>query len=106
MNPWRLDTVQRAIRSSKYTPFKKLMIMTRAELYDPKTIGQNYAQSWSMIYFFWHYDKGKYSKNLQAYFKSLRKGAGLREAFKAGFGKMNFPAVEKEWRDYVMKLRK
>ena len=106
INPWRLPLVKQAIRKDKYTPFRKLMLMTQAELYDPKTIGRNYAQSWSMVYFFWHYDKGRYGKLLQKYFLSLRKGSGLRKAFDAAFGRANLGVIEREWKGYILGLDK
>ena len=106
INPWRLPVVKQAIRKNNYTPFRKLMLMTQAELYDPKTVGLNYAQSWSMVYFFWHYEKGKYGKLLQKYFLSLRKGLGLRKAFDAAFGRVNLDSIEAEWRGYIRNLDK
>jgi hypothetical protein len=104
-NPWRLRSIQGAIQANKYQPLPKLMQMTQQEMYDPKTVGMNYAQAWSMIHFFWHFDNGKYGKLLQAYFQFLVKDEDLKGAYDAAFGKADLAKIEQEWKDYVLKLR-
>jgi len=104
-NPWRLPLIKQAIAAGRTQAFEKLMLMTQAELYDPSMIAINYAQSWSVVYFLWHYDSGKYARCLQLYFKSLNKGAGLREAYADGFGKVNVAQLEKEWKDFTLGLK-
>jgi tetratricopeptide (TPR) repeat protein len=103
-NSWRLPLIKQAIRQNKTQPIDKLMLMTQAELYDQATIAINYAQSWALVYFLWHYDNGKYAKCLQNYFKALYKGAGLREAFQEGFGKVNLGQLESEWKQFTLGL--
>jgi tetratricopeptide (TPR) repeat protein len=104
-NPWRLPIIKQAIALNRTQPFEKLMLMTQAELYDPGTIAINYAESWSLVYFLWHYDAGRYAKCLQLYFKALNRGAGVREAFTEGFGKVSLPSMEKEWKEFVLSLK-
>ena len=104
-NPWRLPLIKQAIAAGRTQPFEKLLLMTQAELYDPGMISINYAQSWSVVYFLWHYDGGKYARCLQLYFKSLHKGAGLREAYADGFGKVSIAQLEKEWKDFTLGLK-
>ena len=105
LNPWRLPLIKQAIAAGRTQPFEKLMLMTQAELYDPGTIAINYAESWSVVYFLWHYDNGKYARCLQLYFKALNRGAGLREAYGEGFGKVSLSQIEKEWKDFTLALR-
>ena len=104
-NPWRLPLIKQAIAAGRVQPFEKLLLMTQAELYDPSMISINYAQSWSVVYFLWHFDNGKYARCLQLYFKSLNKGAGLREAYAEGFGKVPLSQLEKEWKDFTLGLK-
>jgi tetratricopeptide (TPR) repeat protein len=104
-NPWRLPLIRQAIAAGRVQPFEKLMLMTQAELYDPNTIAINYAQSWSVVYFLWHYENGKYARCLQLYFKALNRGAGLRDAFAEGFGKVSLPQLEKEWKEFTLSLK-
>jgi len=105
LNPWRLPLIKQAIAAGRTQSLEKLMLMTQAELYDPSTIAINYAESWSVVYFLWHYDNGKYARCLQYYFKALNRGAGLREAYAEGFGKVSIAQLEKEWREYTLALR-
>ena len=85
--------------------FPKIMTLTQSELYDKATVGMNYAQSWSMVYFFWHYENGKYAKYLQEYFKVLMKGEGLRGAYNEVFGKAPVDQIEQEWKEYITALK-
>ncbi len=104
-NSWRFDLVKAGIRANKVQSFPKIMTMTQGELYDKETVGMNYAQSWAMVYFFWHYENGKYAKYLQEYFKELMKGEGLRGAYNDVFGKAPMAQIEQEWRDYILALK-
>lgn len=104
-NPWRLPLIQQAIAANRTQPFEKLMLMSQAELYDQSTIAVNYAESWSVVYFLWHFDNGRYARCLQLYFKALNRGAGLRDAFAEGFGKVSLPQMEKEWKDFTLGLK-
>ena len=105
LNPWRLPLIKQAIAAGRTQPVEKLLLMTQAELYDPQMIAINYAQSWSLVYFLWHFENGKYARCLQLYFKALNRGAGLRDAYAEGFGKVAVPQLEKEWKDFTLGLR-
>lgn len=105
LNPWRLPPIKQAIAAGRTQPLEKLMLMTQAELYDPSTIAINYAESWSVVYFLWHHENGKYARCLQFYFKALNRGAGLREAYAEGFGKVSMAQLEKEWKESTLALR-
>lgn len=105
LNPWRLPVIQQAIRSNRYQPLDKLLLMTQDELYDPQTISLNYAQSWSFVYFLWQYKNGTYAPILKAYFRKLREGAGLKKAYAATFGRSPMKQIEQEWKDFILKLQ-
>ncbi|MBJ02204.1 MAG: hypothetical protein CMK00_04945 [Planctomycetes bacterium] len=49
VNPWRLGTIQRAIREGKHVPWETIIRWEQRDYY--RNGGQNYAQGWSMIYF-------------------------------------------------------
>jgi len=105
-NPWRLQGIQQGIRSGKIQPVAKLMQMTQQEMYDKATVGMNYAQAWSLVYFFWHYENGKYGKLLVEYFRALMKEDGdIKGAYDAVFAKQDMGKIESEWKDYTLKLR-
>ncbi len=105
VNPWRLGLIQQAIKANRCQPLDKLMLMTQDELYDPQTVGLNYAESWSFVYFLWQYKNGQYSPILKAYFKKLREGAGLKKAYTATFGRSPMKQIEQEWKDFIVGIK-
>lgn len=103
-NPWRLPAIQQAIRTGSYTPISKLLQMTQEEMYDRRTIGVNYAEAWSLVYFLWEYKGAKYAGLMRTYFQAMQKGLGLRRAYEAAFGRTDMKTLEKEWKDYMLGL--
>lgn len=109
-NPWRLRTIQQAIGAGRVRPWRQLMLMSQAELYDPQWAGIHYAQSWSIIYFLVRgnaapgLEAGPHFKLLQEYFKALRRGDGQETAFATAFKDVDLAAIEKEWREFVLGL--
>ncbi len=110
-NPWRLELIQAAIKRGMVRPWRQLMLMSQRELYDEKWAHIHYAQSWSIVYFLIRggarpeETTGPYFKLLNAYFTALRKGDGQGEAFEKAFGRQNLPALEQEWRKFILSLR-
>src|SRR5262249_36394448 len=104
-NPWRLQLIKHVLSQGSERPMSELMVMSQAELYDEETVGINYAQSWSFIYFLCEYDNRKYFPILGRYFRELRKGKDLEEAYKATFGKEDMPRLESEWKRFILSLR-
>lgn len=103
--PWRLSMVHDILRSlKKGLDFKDLMLL------DPESFrGDNesyyYAQAWSMIYFFFNYEKGRYLPLLQRYIEELRKGRENEEAVKFSFEQTDLEKIEREWLEYVKNLK-
>lgn len=103
--PWRLSMVHDIIRSlKKGLDFKDLILL------DPASFrGENgpycYAQAWSMIYFFFNYEKGRYIPLLQRYIEELRKGRENEEAMKFSFEQTDFEKIEREWLEYIKNLK-
>lgn len=110
-NPWRLELIQLAIRRGRVRPWRELMLMSHAELYDPEWIGIHYAQAWSIIYFLIRggaapdQPAGPHFKLLNAYFTALRKGDGEAEAYRRAFGGQNVAALEEEWKAFILRLK-
>ena len=92
----------------QYTPVAELMNMSQYEMYDVanghQKQGLHYAQSWSIVYFCAEGGNGKYRAALKKYFKVLRKGKSIKEAYKATFGKFNMKRFEEEWKNFILKL--
>jgi hypothetical protein len=109
-NTWRLKYIQQCIQMNRIRAWRDLMTMTQQEMYDPEWAGIHYAQAWSIIYFLIRggappgAQAGPYFKILGDYFKALRKGDGLEEAFNAAFGKQDVKRLEGEWKKFVVGL--
>ncbi|KAF0245856.1 MAG: hypothetical protein FD180_1215, partial [Planctomycetota bacterium] len=63
-----------------------------------------YAQSWSLLYFFYNYEGGKYATKFEAYFKEELNGNPGLESFKKIFGE-DIDTLEKEWLEYTKSLK-
>lgn len=103
-NWWRLPKVKEILKDDSARPFKDLMLMSQAELYDPQSVQTNYAQSWSMIYFLCEYRGRRYFPLLGKYFNALRAGKDQEDAFKAAFGDQDMKKIDAEWRQFISSL--
>ncbi|MCC6742111.1 MAG: DUF1570 domain-containing protein [Planctomycetia bacterium] len=63
-----------------------------------------YAQAWSLLYFFYNYENGKYAAKFEEYFKEELDGNPGFETFKRIFG-TDIDALEKEWLEYTKSLK-
>jgi tetratricopeptide (TPR) repeat protein len=106
----RLKNVMKAIEyenegDKKYLiPFKQIMNESKARFYSEDT-GLKYAQAWTMMHFFIHYNNGQYFGNLKSYLQTLMAGKTPKEAYDKAFGKVDLKQAEKEWRGYVQKMK-
>jgi tetratricopeptide (TPR) repeat protein len=115
----RVLTVQKAIEDKNDTKLKDLFFIDR-NAFD----GFQYAHAWSFVYFLNEYDKGKYQKGFQKFFKDLytvKKGIpyeSVPAAGPTGRGKQVSPEdirdlllkairvkdvedLEKQWKEFV-----
>jgi tetratricopeptide (TPR) repeat protein len=99
----RLPYAQLAIEVKAELPFDKIMNETPREFYSGN-VGLKYAQAWSMIHFFYEFEKGKYRPLIEEYFESLRAGRTPRDCFDKVF-KEKQETLQKEWRDFTKGLK-
>jgi hypothetical protein len=99
----RLPWAQQAIDVGADLPFEKIMNETPREFYSG-TVSLKYAQAWSMIHFFYEFDKGRHRPLIEKYFEELRAGKTPREAFDAVF-KEKSESLRKEWREFTRTLK-
>lgn len=101
----RLSMMHEVIRSwKKGVPFRDFMLLDAGTFYgDDRPVC--YAQAWSMIYFFFNYEKGRYLPLLRRYIEELRKGRDNEEAIRFSFEQTDFEKIEREWLEYVRRLR-
>lgn len=102
---WRTRTIQQAnmFGAGRYEKPERLMQMTQAEMYS--NAGLMYAQSWSMVHFL-HTREDIGQKFLIPYYKELRKGHGLRTAFKNTFGRTDMAKFEDMWVEFAKSKHK
>lgn len=97
----RVLTVQDALEDGSYTPLSKLFFLTRNE-FD----GFQYAHAWSFVYFLNNYDKGKYKKGFEKFFKglyTLEKGIPSKNVPGAGPTGLGKSVSPEDIRDYLLK---
>ncbi|MHC5018620.1 MAG: DUF1570 domain-containing protein [Planctomycetota bacterium] len=101
-NEWRRKLVQQMVKAGRYTETERFMKMTQQEMY--ANGGPNYAQAWSIVHFL--HKRPTWGKQLLVpYYKQLRKGLGLREAYKKTFGRVNVDQFEEQWSEHVKGIR-
>ena len=103
---WRLGLAKQLINSGQARPLEQLLRLMHNQFYDPATMGQNYAEGWSFVYFLCQYENQKYFPLVSRYFAACHEGKDLDEAFKAAFGKEDMKKIDQEWRDYIKSLEK
>lgn len=105
----RLNYIRPHLEKGYYYPLPKLLTMTRGQLYNRRTVGRNYAQAWSFVYFLWNFPKkgqGKYFPVLKKYFVEVRAGRGLQEVYDRTFGRQDMEKMEAEWKKFIIDLRR
>jgi hypothetical protein len=106
INNNRLMTIQKLITEKEVTRMEDFIHIPQEDF------GINeYAHAWSLVYFFINYNNGQYMGLLDKYFELIKK-RGLNaladkkqhiKMFEESF-KTKFEVLEKEWKDYIMKL--
>lgn len=83
-------------------PFREIMLQTPGQFYSGP-VSFKYAQAWSMVHFF--YETPAHRPRIEAYVRALVKGESGKAAFEAAFGDAALDVVQKEWLEYVKKLK-
>ncbi|HLY09562.1 MAG TPA: DUF1570 domain-containing protein, partial [Planctomycetota bacterium] len=99
----RLPYVQQAIDVGADLAFEKIMNEAPSEFYSGNS-ALKYAQAWSMIHFFYEFDKGRYRSLIEKYFDDLRAGKTPNECYTAVF-KDKDETLRKEWREFTKNLK-
>jgi tetratricopeptide (TPR) repeat protein len=100
----RLPYMQKALDVKSEMTFEKIMNETPAEFYYAGDRNIKYPQAWSMIHFFFEFEKGKYRPLIEKYFELLREGRTPRECFDTVF-KEKAETLQKEWREFTIRLK-
>ncbi|MBI2924048.1 MAG: DUF1570 domain-containing protein [Planctomycetes bacterium] len=102
-----VGSVQALMKSNKHTPLQKMMKITYMEFArnsgNPQYVSAMYAQSWSVVYFFYTYQGGKYVEKFNDYFKREVDMKGGYDPAKEIFGDLE--QLNKEYEEYIKALR-
>ena len=102
-----LDRVKQALERDAYLPFEDLLTMSgrewnfRLRSGDPRA-SLGYLQSWSVVHFLIHADRGKYQRAFQKYLELVSQGRDSLDAAEIAFGTREFDAFERRWKKYVL----
>ncbi len=99
---WRLAGLQRAITKKTVPTFKTLCSTTTGEFYF-KDKGTNYAQARYLLYYL--QQKGLLKKYYDQFHKNQKDDPTGYKTLQAVLGVDDMTAFQKEWEQYVMKLR-
>jgi hypothetical protein len=100
----RLRNVKALLDTNYLKRFKDLLRSASRKSFYSGHVGANYAQAWSVIHFFFHYQGGKYAPFIRDYYKVLRDGGTAEEAYETAFKRANLSIMEREWKAYVRAL--
>jgi hypothetical protein len=112
---WRVQTIKDALRQrdsgkETFVPLKKLVRFTQRDYYEPKTVGRNYAQGWSFVWFLRTGPKNyrgwnkAWSSILEVYLETLAVTNDLDQAVDKAFAGVDFDELEKAWIDYTLAI--
>jgi tetratricopeptide (TPR) repeat protein len=100
-NERRRKDIQTAIQRRQAVPLAQFLQMNRDEYYDRQTMGRNYAQGWSFVYFLWRAENGRYAKYVKKYYGLMKKKKySLKELYNKVFRK-DIGAIEASWRAFA-----
>jgi hypothetical protein len=79
---WRTSIAQQAANDGKLVPLEQFVRFTQRQYYNPRLIGQNYAQGWAFIYFLRESKRVKpeWRKILDVYFETIWRETERRRA--------------------------
>jgi hypothetical protein len=107
---WRVQTIQQLVSKKPplHVPLKEFVRYDRAKYYDPKTIGENYAQGWALI---WFLRTGKkqarcwddsWDTILDTYLRVLVETDDLDTAVDEAFAGVDWQKFEDCWKQYTL----
>ena len=95
----------RAILQGNYTPYDELMLYTQKQFMQDGKTSMHYNQSWAMIHFLIHGQKGRYRPLINKYLKALKQGKSQQAAFDRTFANINFSTLESRLITYFREMK-
>ena len=99
----RLGTIQGAIAGNRHVPLDKMVHFEQREYY--RNAGQNYAQGWSMVYFFMEHPDYKKKRTAQRFVKIFTDQHSIKKTVKFVFPKKTkWKRLENDWKNWIMSI--
>jgi hypothetical protein len=105
---WRDPLIKESLREGRYVPLEQFVRMTKAEYYDQTTIGRNYAQGWSLIYFLRTGKKNnakgwnpQWDSILDTYLTALASTGQIKTAVEQAYAGVDMAELEAAWIAYT-----
>ncbi len=106
-NWWRLDTIHTAVKENKHVPLERIFRYTQQQYYSDA--GLCYAEGWAICYFFLTSEVAKkkgYDRILLKMLHELKTSGNWEKATDVSFRGVDFAAMESEWKEFVLSLKK
>jgi hypothetical protein len=106
-NWWRLDTIVKALEDGNHVPLKNLFNYSQEDYY--ANPGLCYAEGWAICYFFLTSPVAKkrgYNTIPNKMIQALQTTGDREKATEKVLGKYDLDQMEKEWKNYILSLKK
>jgi hypothetical protein len=114
-NAWRVRVVQQNLRIGRFAPLRDFVHWTKSEYYGDNYLelggADCYAQGWSLVYFLRTAPERRprgwrpvWGEILDRYLEVLATTGDLRSAIDRAFAGLDWDALERCWKDYVLGL--
>ncbi|MBI5359140.1 MAG: DUF1570 domain-containing protein [Planctomycetes bacterium] len=103
-----LNTVKQAINGNTCADLKLFFFFPRERFMnpaDPDGTKRMYAQAWSICYFLMKTDNENYKNIISKYIDEMKAGKGWFEAHQAAFEGVDLPALENDWKKFVLEMK-
>ncbi len=101
-------SLRAAVERDEVFPLAELMALSNQEWNANVRSGSPmarmmYAQSWAVVHFLIHAEKGRYADAFSTYIKRLATGMSHEQAMADAFGSKDLEPMERAWRTFVLK---
>jgi len=109
-NGRRIETVRWALKNGKQIDFDDLLNMTDEQWKQRVVSGHEsgsllYAQSWSIVFFLIHGEKGRYKKAFEDYLRQVADGVRNDDAFRSAFRTSDTAPFRRRWVKFAMQVK-
>jgi hypothetical protein len=94
--------IKEALQTETYTPLTSFLSIKQAEFSNPEKSSANYAQAWSLIYFFKKTRNRVFAGMLEKYMAVLKKTRNADKARQEAFPQDRISELEAAWKKFIL----